>query len=693
MKTIEAAQAKINDAVNNGLKSGEVEIVLRNGTYYANSPITFKNNKDIAITLRAYGGEKVEIVGGVALPLEDAKVVTDEAVLNRLSDSNAGKNLYYIDIAHLKDKIPAQSLPGAYNLKSYFSQYGERFGVTYPYATTTCEVFFENDVMTNARYPNTGYLGVDTFAENYEGAVPRNWQDDRKNTEDYVPDEMDENGNYLRDITDGFKLSYTDERADNWSSADDALMFGYWANGWATQTVPLKSIDKENNILTSLHPSTYGISEDMRFYIYNLLEEIDTVGEYYIDRENYKLYFYRSADMTDDKNIYISLSETPLIKITNAQNITVQGITLSVSRGNAINISKSSNVKISDCNILNTADFAVYMDYVTDSIVDGCTIKDVNGGISLSHAGDVAVLSEGGNIISNNDISNFSRINKTYKYAVYVSGVANKITHNKISDTEHTAINFAGCNNEISYNDISNTCKEVNDASAIYVGRSWVNRGNVIKYNYIHDIKPTISQEVHTCAGVYFDDHYADGNVYGNIFANIIGEGVKLHGGREINVDNNIFINCSGSSAFFNNYGASYSHYLEEANGDETIAKENYATKFVTQESSLASALEKYDDSIWSAAFPEFWTMAKTQPEEFRKQSYNTYTNNIEFNSELFVHRYYYNKADLTIEDAYKASLSDFVNYEDGNFNLTDDAKVKFEEFMPVDFKAIGIIK
>ena len=52
--------------------------------------------------------------------------------------------------------------------------------------------------MTNARYPNSGYLGVSSFAINHEGAIPRNWQDDKKNTATFVPDEQDENGNYNR---------------------------------------------------------------------------------------------------------------------------------------------------------------------------------------------------------------------------------------------------------------------------------------------------------------------------------------------------------------------------------------------------------------------------------------------------------------------------------------------------------------
>ena len=39
-----------------------------------------------------------------------------------------------------------------------------------------------------------------------------------------------------------------------------------------------------------------GIRADQRFYAYNLLEELDAPGEWYLDRQKGLLYFYPPSD-------------------------------------------------------------------------------------------------------------------------------------------------------------------------------------------------------------------------------------------------------------------------------------------------------------------------------------------------------------------------------------------------------------
>jgi hypothetical protein len=65
-------------------------------------------------------------------------------------------------------------------------------------------------------------------------------------------------------------------------------------------------------------------------------------------------------------------------------------------------------------------------------------------------------------------------------------------------------------------------------------------RGNSIRYNYLHDIS---GFEGKGCVGVYLDDAYSSADVTGNIF-NKVTEAMKIGGGRDNNVLNNIFIDC-----------------------------------------------------------------------------------------------------------------------------------------------------
>jgi hypothetical protein len=83
-----------------------------------------------------------------------------------------------------------------------------------------------------------------------------------------------------------------------------------------------------------------------------------------------------------------------------------------------------------------------------------------------------------------------------------------------------------------------------NDGSAWYTGRDPSNRGNIVRYNFFHDIG-RLDRKWIMC--VYFDDAACDGLVYGNIFykAGTYGS-VYSNGGQDIKVQNNIFAECSG---------------------------------------------------------------------------------------------------------------------------------------------------
>ncbi len=50
------------------------------------------------------------------------------------------------------------------------------------------------------------------------------------------------------------------------------------------------------------------------------------------------------------------------------------------------------------------------------------------------------------------------------------------------------AIGWSGNENIIEFNEIYNVVLETNDAGAIYSGRDPSMQGNVIRYNYFHDI-------------------------------------------------------------------------------------------------------------------------------------------------------------------------------------------------------------
>ncbi|MBK7710932.1 MAG: right-handed parallel beta-helix repeat-containing protein [Bacteroidales bacterium] len=107
----------------------------------------------------------------------------------------------------------------------------------------------------------------------------------------------------------------------------------------------------------------------------------------------------------------------------------------------------------------------------------------------------------------------------------------------------HMAIGFLGNDHVIEYNEIDSACYESNDAGAIYTGRNWTMRGNLIQYNYLHDIS---GFEGKGCVGIYLDDAFSSADIIGNVFRNVT-RAMMIGGGRDNNVLNNIFVNCTPS--------------------------------------------------------------------------------------------------------------------------------------------------
>ena len=73
---------------------------------------------------------------------------------------------------------------------------------------------------------------------------------------------------------------------------------GYWDTDWADEFDNVSSIDTTNHIAHITSPaSQLGYAANQRFYFLNVLEELDSPGEYYIDRVNGLLYFWPPSDI------------------------------------------------------------------------------------------------------------------------------------------------------------------------------------------------------------------------------------------------------------------------------------------------------------------------------------------------------------------------------------------------------------
>jgi hypothetical protein len=157
--------------------------------------------------------------------------------------------------------------------------------------------------------------------------------------------------------------------------------------------------------------------------------------------------------------------------------------------------------------------------------------------------GDRTILHPAQHEIINNHIHDFSQWLRTGQYGIFIEGVGQRVAHNLIHDAPFEAIYQRGNDHLLEYNEVYRVCTETGDAGAIHTGRDFTWQGNVIRYNYWHDLK---GPGLHGVTAVYLDDFSSGYEIYGNIFYRA-GRAVELGGGRDNLVTNNLFVECQPS--------------------------------------------------------------------------------------------------------------------------------------------------
>ena len=492
--TIEKARDSIHKLrETNKLPGGNILVEIQGGLYELSGTIALETKdggKDSLsrIIYRAEKRSEVRLSGGRSLPKWE--LVTDKEVLDKLSPA-------------VRDKIYQTDL-----LQAGITDFGSPAG-------GGAELFFNDKPMWLSRYPNKGF-------DKITGLLMEDPVDVRGTKGDKVG-----------------KFIYDDPRISSWKSEKDAWVHGYWFWDWSEQRHKIAKIDTVKKIIEVVppyHGSGYRVGQ--WFYGYNLLSEIDEPGEYYIDRTKGILYFYPPSDIKIG-HAYLSLNKN-IIELNKVSFLTIQGITIEGCRETAVKMQDCTNCLLQACIVRNIGDWGVVINGGIHNGVEGCDIYGAGaGGINMD-AGDRKSLEPGGCFADNNYIHHIARIKRVYNPGITISGVGNRISHNLIAHVPHMAVGFLGNDHLIEFNEIYDACYESNDAGAVYTGRNWTMRGNIIRFNYLHDISGLNGKG---CVGIYLDDAFSSADITGNIF-NRVTRAMMIGGGRDNHVLNNIFIDC-----------------------------------------------------------------------------------------------------------------------------------------------------
>ena len=345
-------------------------------------------------------------------------------------------------------------------------------------------------------------------------------------------------------------LHYAAADARPWANPTEAEVLIFPRYNWWNNLVRIAALDPATRTITLAADCSYSIRPDDRYYVRNVREELDSPGEWYLDRATATLYFW-PPDGADLTTVFAPALRTLLQLGAGTAHVTFRGFVFEGCEGTAITFKDTTACRVVASTIRNVGDYSgngIAIDGGTANGVVGCDLHDIgSSAISLS-GGDQKTLTAAGNFAENNYIHHTGRL---YKQGVGISlrGVGQRAAHNLIHDCPRFAIQFMGNNHVIEFNHVRHVNLETEDTGAIYTGgRDWLGaRGSVIRYNYFHDMLGFGFEKgkwisPHFAWGIYLDDNTGGVTVFGNIVARARRGLIHLHNGRDNTVENNIFI-------------------------------------------------------------------------------------------------------------------------------------------------------
>ncbi len=521
--TLDAVKRAVMMLVYGGTAS-KVTVYLRGGTYRFKDGITYSGTNSgketCPVEYTAYPGEEVIFTNAVRLDSDAFKKVVDTDVLSRIPtkarDRVVAANLYDMGISSLGTMK-----------KNRYMTFDE---VSSPILTVN------GSMKTLARWPNSGWA--------FQGEVTNSG------------------------TTGNGEFYYTESTGNRWATATDAWYHGFGNYLWADESARA-TFDTQNKKITLDGTLSYGLIKGRPYYLYNLLEELDSPGEWYLDRNNGIMYIYPDAPL-ESSEIGFSASTRPVLNISGAMYLTFSGITIEGTCGEGVLISNSSHHNvIKNCVLRNLGKVGVDMnESANNNGISGCHLYNLcKSGVNIREGtSEFKTLTPASNYVENCHIENYGLTSHGYMAAIRVYSIGNRISHNRINGGKHLAIYMNGNENIVEYNDIYNVMNTAEDMAAIYCWSDWTNLGHKLRYNLIHDMPgTTLPGRTHKAHAIYFDDAASNATIYGNVIANVEA-GIYTNGGSYHDVQNNIFIKNSAFAANIYNWSSRPDDEIIEAN-------------------------------------------------------------------------------------------------------------------------------
>ena len=180
---------------------------------------------------------------------------------------------------------------------------------------------------TLARWPNSGYVEVKKVIN--PGSVKSNIQP---------------------------VFEYEDERHARWTKAEDPWLYSFLVYNWVPRRIPIRQIDTSAKTIVIDpygHADRDGIGtvpwqKTLPYFALNMLEEIDSPGEWYLDRAKGILYLYPPSN-PDSSVIELGMLSQVMVSMDKVSHIRMEHLKLDLARGDCMTIKSGSHILLAGC--------------------------------------------------------------------------------------------------------------------------------------------------------------------------------------------------------------------------------------------------------------------------------------------------------------------------------------------------------
>jgi L-rhamnose mutarotase len=560
-----ATLSRVQQAVRQTTRHAPIQVWIREGSYYLKTPLTFgpedSGTPEAPVVYSAYPGETVLLSGGCSLSC---------------------------------------------NWKPY------RNGImtsSVPVALDFTQLFVNGKRQIRARYPNydpyqpgkSGYLQA-------VGSIPKDAQDPLAGSDA----DMTFSGQAPR----GVQFDPNTFTNKQWSNPEDAEIHIFQQAYWGNLQWKLKEIDRKNHFIWfgeggqqigakwDRNPAQVG--SHSRFFIENVLEELDSPGEWFLDKRTSTLYYYPEQGM----DINTALIEVPQLEYvihfagTQAapvENITVKGVRLShtlstymgryevpslsdwaIHRGGTVFAEGTRRCSIEDCWFDAVGGNGVFLNKYNRSFsITGCTFTET-GDSAICFVGDLEQTSGTQRAFPYECVASNNLVHDCGFYGKQIAGVyisrAKRITasHNLIYNMPRAAICIGDSTwggHVIEFNETHDTVLETSDHGPFNAwgrDRAWSLAQSHGPYTadrsidawdvLVDAMEPVIVRNnlfnERSGWGLDLDDGASNYKIYNNI--SIGGVSFKWREGAHREVYNNIWYNSHVAPCF--HVGNNYNH-------------------------------------------------------------------------------------------------------------------------------------